>query len=134
LTSKAGKTPPSRPFIGDLVIMPVLDTPRATRSLSEDDFKKLGMNANQVYELGRANLEKTLPPLMKEAQVAKHGQIGQGRRLLCWRGHAAGHRCAARPGQGPDEEGAESAVGAAVALDEDRVGASALNTQSRRSI
>jgi uncharacterized protein YtpQ (UPF0354 family) len=72
-----GKTARTWPLTGDLVIMPVLDSPRATRSLGEDDFKKLGLNADQVYQLGRANLNATLKPLMQQATIAKRGQIGQ---------------------------------------------------------
>jgi hypothetical protein len=35
------------------------------------------MNADQVYQLGQANLNATLKPLMEQAKVAKRGQIGQ---------------------------------------------------------
>jgi uncharacterized protein YtpQ (UPF0354 family) len=72
-----GKPAQTWPLTKDLVIVPVLDSPRTTRSLSEGDFKKLGLNADQVYQLGQANLNATLKPLMQQAQVAKRGQIGQ---------------------------------------------------------
>jgi hypothetical protein len=72
-----GKTVQFWPLTDDLVILPVLDTPRTIRSLAEDDFKKLELNADQVYQLGLANLQSTLKPLMNQAQVAKSGQIGQ---------------------------------------------------------
>jgi uncharacterized protein YtpQ (UPF0354 family) len=72
-----GKPTQTWPLTKDLVIVPVLDSPRTTRSLSEGDFKKLGLNADQVYQLGQANLNATLKPLMQQAKVAKHGQIGQ---------------------------------------------------------
>lgn len=72
----SGKTVRSWPLGGDLVVMPVLDSPRTTRSLNEEDFKKLGLSAEQVLQLGRDNLVRTLAPLMKQARVAKHGQIG----------------------------------------------------------
>lgn len=75
--SASGKTIQTWPLAGDLLIMPVLDSPRTTRSLTDDDFKKLGLNADQVYQLGQANLNATLKPLMSQARVAKHGQIGQ---------------------------------------------------------
>lgn len=76
-SSASGKAAPNRPLSGDLVIIPVLDSPRTTRSLSEEDFKKLGLSADQVYQLGRDNLTRTLKPLMTQARVAKRGQIGQ---------------------------------------------------------
>jgi len=72
-----GKAIRTWPLAGDLMIMPVLDSPRATRSLNEDDFKKLGMKADQVYQLGQANLRATLAPLMRQAPVAGPGKIGQ---------------------------------------------------------
>lgn len=72
-----GKPAQTWPLTKDLVIVPVLDSPRTTRSLSEGDFKKLGLNADQVYQLGQANLNANLKPLMQQAQVAKRGQIGQ---------------------------------------------------------
>lgn len=75
--SMSGKAIQARPLAGELLIMPVLDSPRTTRSLSEEDFKKLGLTADQVYQLGQANLNATLKPLMSQARVAKHGQIGQ---------------------------------------------------------
>lgn len=71
-----GKTVRSWPLSGGLVIMPVLNSPRTTRSLNEEDFKKLGLSAEQVLQLGRDNLVRTLAPLMTQARVAKHGQIG----------------------------------------------------------
>jgi hypothetical protein len=64
------------PLAGDFVIMPVLDTPRAMRTLTEADFKKLEMNPDQIYQLGLANLKTTLKPLMTQAPIAKTGQIG----------------------------------------------------------
>ena len=64
------------PLAGDFVVIPVLDTPRAMRTLTEADFKQLDMDADQIYQLGLANLKTTLQPLMSRAQVAKAGQIG----------------------------------------------------------
>jgi uncharacterized protein YtpQ (UPF0354 family) len=64
------------PLAGDFVVVPVLDTPRAMRTLTEADFKRLEMDADQIYQLGLANLTTALPPLMTQARVAKAGQIG----------------------------------------------------------
>jgi uncharacterized protein YtpQ (UPF0354 family) len=76
-TSSGGKAIQTWPLAGELLIMPVLDSSRTTRSLADEDFKKLGLNADQIYQLGQANLNATLKPLMSQARVAKHGQIGQ---------------------------------------------------------
>jgi hypothetical protein len=72
----SGKKIKTWPLAGDFVVMPVLDTPRAMRTLTEADFKQLDMDADHVYQLGLANLKTTLAPLMTQARVAKAGQIG----------------------------------------------------------
>ncbi|MEO8022821.1 hypothetical protein [Polaromonas sp.] len=66
-----------RPFVEGLAALPVLDTPRAIKMLGEKDAKALGMNEQEVYDLGIANLRKELKPLMEVAKVAGKGQIGQ---------------------------------------------------------
>ena len=66
-----------RPFADGLFILPVLDSPRTVRYLSESDNAKLDMTADEVYQLGVANLQGELRPLMDAAKVAKHGQIGE---------------------------------------------------------
>jgi hypothetical protein len=66
-----------RPFADGLVVLPVLDSPRTVRYLSESDNAKLEMTADEVYQLGLANLSGELRPLMEVAKVAKHGQIGE---------------------------------------------------------
>jgi hypothetical protein len=76
LESAGGKAPHAWPLAADLFVLPMLDMPRTTRSLSEGDYKKLELSADQVYQLGQANLEATLKPLMSQARVAKGGQIG----------------------------------------------------------
>jgi hypothetical protein len=72
----ADKTIRTWPLAGDFVVIPVLDTPRAMRTLTEADFKQLDMDADQIYQLGLANLKTGLRPLMTQARVAKAGQIG----------------------------------------------------------
>jgi hypothetical protein len=66
-----------RPFAEGLFILPVLDTPRTIRLMGEGDNGNLGLTADDVFDLGIANLRKELSPLMDVAQVAGHGQIGQ---------------------------------------------------------
>jgi hypothetical protein len=65
------------PLAGGLVVVPVLDTPRAMRTMTSDDVKRLDMNADQVFQLGLDNLKSTLEPLMPKAPVAKPGEIGR---------------------------------------------------------
>jgi len=66
-----------RPLVEGLVVLPVLDTPRALRMLGDKDNAQLGLNAQEVYDLGLSNLTKSLKPLMEVAKVAGRGQIGQ---------------------------------------------------------
>ena len=66
-----------RPFADGLSVLPVLDSPRTVRYLSESDNAKLDMTADEVYQLGLANLSGELRPLMEVAKVAKRGQIGE---------------------------------------------------------
>lgn len=65
------------PFVDGLVALPVLDSPRALRMLGPKDNEQLGLSAQEVYDLGIANLKKELRPLMEIAKVAGRGQIGQ---------------------------------------------------------
>ncbi len=67
----------TRPLVGGLVLVPVLDSPRTIRMLTEKDSAKLGLTANEVHELAIANLRKTSKPLMEIAKVVGRGQIGQ---------------------------------------------------------
>jgi hypothetical protein len=66
-----------RPFLDGLVALPVLDSPRALRMLGPKANEQLGLSAQEVYDLGIANLKKELKPLMEIAKVASRGQIGQ---------------------------------------------------------
>jgi uncharacterized protein YtpQ (UPF0354 family) len=78
--SIGGGAPPQvqpRPLVEGLVILPVLDTSRAIRMLGAKDNARLGLTAQEVYDLGLSNLSKNLKPLMEIAKVAGQGQIGQ---------------------------------------------------------
>jgi uncharacterized protein YtpQ (UPF0354 family) len=58
----------------DLFAIPVFDLPRATRLVHTGDHARLGMTADEVYELGLANLRKILHPLPVRAM--RRGEIG----------------------------------------------------------
>jgi hypothetical protein len=73
----AGRKIQTWPLAGGFVIVPVLDTPRAMRTMTSDDFKRLDLNADQVFQLGVENLKTTLEPLMPQAPVARPGEIGR---------------------------------------------------------
>jgi hypothetical protein len=66
-----------RPFVEGLYVLPVLDSPRTIRWMGDGDNTKLGLTADEVFELGIANLKRELPPLMDVAKVAGKKQIGQ---------------------------------------------------------
>jgi uncharacterized protein YtpQ (UPF0354 family) len=66
-----------KPLTEGLVLLPVLDSPRTIRMLTEKDNKALGLTPDEVHQLGLANLRSTLAPLMEVAKVTGHGQIGQ---------------------------------------------------------
>jgi len=65
-----------RPLAGELVMLPAADAPRMIRPLKEQDNQELGLSADEVFELGLANLRTRLKPLMHVAKVAQAGQIG----------------------------------------------------------
>jgi uncharacterized protein YtpQ (UPF0354 family) len=65
-----------RPLAGGLVILPVIDTPRAIGMVNEKHMQALGLSADEVFKIGLANLSKKLKPLMEVAKVVKSGQIG----------------------------------------------------------
>lgn len=71
-----GPTLQSQPFVGGLVVLPVLDTPRAVRPLDNRDLISLSLSRDQLLELGRTNLDATLRPLSEVAKPASRGQIG----------------------------------------------------------
>lgn len=66
-----------RPFVEGLVILPVLDSPRSVRMLNAEDDSKLGLSADEVYQLGIANLRGSLKPLMQIVKAVHRGEIGQ---------------------------------------------------------
>jgi uncharacterized protein YtpQ (UPF0354 family) len=67
----------SRPVAEGLVALPVLDSPRTIRMLTEKDNKTLDLTSDEVHQLARANTIAALKPLMDAANVAGAGQIGQ---------------------------------------------------------
>jgi hypothetical protein len=66
-----------KPFIGGLVTLPVLDSPRSVRMLNVEDNQKLGLSADEVYQLGIANLRTSLKPLKEIVKAVHAGEIGQ---------------------------------------------------------
>jgi hypothetical protein len=66
-----------RELVGNLVLLPVIDMPPAVRVLTEKDNLTLGLSADEVLELGLANLRTHLKPLMQVARVLQPRQIGQ---------------------------------------------------------
>jgi uncharacterized protein YtpQ (UPF0354 family) len=73
------KDPPKlqpRALAGDLVMLPAIDMPRTIKLLDEKDNVALGLSADEVFNLGLANLRKHLKQLMSVAKVTQAGQIG----------------------------------------------------------
>jgi hypothetical protein len=66
-----------RPLVEGLYVLPVIDNPRTVRLLGESDNAKLGLSADEIFDLGVANLKAELAPLMDVAKVAVPGSIGQ---------------------------------------------------------
>jgi hypothetical protein len=64
-----------RPLVGDLVMLPAVDAPQTIHPLSERHNEELGLSADEVFDLGLANLRACLTPLMQVAQVGQPGQI-----------------------------------------------------------
>src|SRR5262245_50414904 len=75
LPKEAPKLQP-RALAGALVMLPAIDMPRAVRLLADKDNQDLGLSADEVFQLGLANLRKQLKPLMQVAKVVQPGQIG----------------------------------------------------------
>lgn len=66
----------SKPFVEGLVIVPVLDSPRAMRPLDNRDLAALSLSQDQLVELGRSNLAATMKHLTEVAKPVSAGQIG----------------------------------------------------------
>jgi hypothetical protein len=64
-----------RPLAGELVMLPVNDAPLTVHPLTQKDNVQLGLSADEVFNLGLANLRDRLKPLMQVAKVAQPGQI-----------------------------------------------------------
>jgi hypothetical protein len=43
--------------VGELVMLPAMDTPQAIHPLSEKNNRKLSLSADDVFNLGLANLQ-----------------------------------------------------------------------------
>jgi hypothetical protein len=69
--------PQTTPFVDGFVVVPMLDSPRALRILTEKDSAALGLTASEIHELGITNLRKTLKPIAEIAKPVAGGQIGQ---------------------------------------------------------
>lgn len=73
----AGKGEPMRRAVADgLVAMPIVDSARSARMLTEADCKALGLSSEQAFELGLTNLRLALKPLADVAKPVKRGGIG----------------------------------------------------------
>jgi hypothetical protein len=66
VTLKEDASPLPRPFVDDLVLLPVLDSPRTVRMLNVRDIQALGLSEDQVQQLALANMRD-----------AGRGRIGQ---------------------------------------------------------
>lgn len=64
-----------RPLVPGLFVVAVLDSPQTLRPLNERDLAKLGMTQDQLFQLGTANLTRTLEPLSVATKPATEGQI-----------------------------------------------------------
>ena len=65
-----------RPLAGELVMLPAMDAPQTIHPLGEKNNRDLGLSADEVFNLGLANLRAHLKPLMQVAKVVQPGQIG----------------------------------------------------------
>ncbi|MBO9686636.1 hypothetical protein [Roseateles chitosanitabidus] len=66
-----------RPFVGPLVTVPVFDTTRATRLISEKDYKTLNLSVDQAREEARKNTYNALPQVLQTAKPAPSGEVGR---------------------------------------------------------
>jgi uncharacterized protein YtpQ (UPF0354 family) len=66
----------TRPLAEGLVIVPVLDSPRAVRVFNDKDRAALGLTPDQVFDIAIANLRSSLKPLTTVAKAVPSGQFG----------------------------------------------------------
>ncbi|MFT7776228.1 hypothetical protein [Roseateles sp.] len=65
-----------RPFVAGLVAVPMLDSVRSARLVTEGDCDALHLSPDQTHELALANVRAILKPLAEVAQPVKPGAIG----------------------------------------------------------
>ena len=65
-----------RPLAGELVMLPAMDAPQTIHPLGEKNNRDLGLSADEVFDVGLANLRAHLKPLMQVAKVMQPGRIG----------------------------------------------------------
>jgi uncharacterized protein YtpQ (UPF0354 family) len=66
----------TRPLAEGLVIVPVLDSPRAVRVFNDTDRAALGLTQDQVFDIAIANLRSSVKPLTTVAKAIPSGQFG----------------------------------------------------------
>ncbi|MDH0863965.1 hypothetical protein [Mitsuaria sp. GD03876] len=66
-----------RPFVGPLVTVPVFDTLRASRLISEKDYKTLNLSVDQVREIARKNTYDAMPQVLQAAKPVASGEVGK---------------------------------------------------------
>jgi uncharacterized protein YtpQ (UPF0354 family) len=66
----------TRPLAEGLVIVPVLDSPRAVRVFNDKDRAALGLTQDQVFDIAIANLRSSVKPLTTVAKAVPSGQFG----------------------------------------------------------
>lgn len=67
---------PTRSLAEGLVIVPVLDSPRAVRVFNDKDRAALGLTQDQVFDIAIANLRSSMKPLTGVAKAVPSGQFG----------------------------------------------------------
>ncbi len=66
----------SRPIAPGLSVLPVLDYTRTVRFVGENDLVKLGVKEDDLFEIGRQNLESTTQPFTEVAPVPVANSFG----------------------------------------------------------
>ncbi|MFK4653227.1 hypothetical protein ABIF97_003161 [Bradyrhizobium japonicum] len=66
-----------RPLAEGLVIVPVLDSPRAVRVFNDKDRAALGLTQDQVFDIAIANLRSSVKPLTTVAKAVPSGQFAR---------------------------------------------------------